>query len=285
MKPIRRIILTTDFSEAARQAYGFAARLAERFDAKIFLVHFRNERAPEFSGTSDEEHIREIFQKLSDESRREQFAQVKVGFRRLDRKIAKSLPEFEDQSGAELLVTAVRRRQGLEYFVLSDIGEEVMTRATIPVLVYARPSSTEQASELKRILIPIAGVEGIRESWNAMKFWATLDGAEVEYLLVSPRSAESRRWFRREAAPVANVRHAVEAELERMSNSDPPGIDLQLACKTGMPANVIGEFAEANGIDLILIGAAGFQTGIGKQIVNRAHCSVLKLVREEVNEL
>ena len=284
MKKIHRIILTTDFSEGARKAYPFAAHLAERFGAKIFLVHFKNKKAPEHSGVTNDDHLREILQRLKQESEREEFAQAPVVVKRLDRNITKSLPLYVAEIKAGLVLTAIRRRKGIEHFILSDIGEEVLARSTVPVFVYASPENSTTIPETKRVLVPVTGAAGMTDVLPTAVFFAKNFDCKILFLLVTPQSNERENWFLKWFKSGNDTRKSAHSAFDQFKQSELSDIDAELAFVSGVPAKMIAEFAIANDIDLAVIGLRGFEKGICKRVIYQANCSVLKLVTEKIHE-
>ncbi len=87
MKKLQKILLTTDFSDAARGAYAPAAALARRFDARIHLVHSAESLPPHYflhaqgiyTGIPKEPFLEEIEIRLRDkEAKHEAFEGVDV---------------------------------------------------------------------------------------------------------------------------------------------------------------------------------------------------------------
>lgn len=284
MKEILRIMLTTDFSEAARKAYPFAAHLAERFGAKLFLVHFKNRKAPDHSGVTDDDHLREILQALKNESSREEFARVPISVKRLDRNIPKSLPLFEKECKPDFVLTAIRRRKGIEHFFLSDIGEEVLAKSSVPVFVYASPENSMSIPEMKRMLVPVTCSAGMADVLPTVAFLAENFECKVSFLLVTPKTTQSESWFSRWFRSGHDTFKAAQDNFDQFKQSELSDIDADIAFAVGVPAKVIADFAIANDIDLAMIGLCGFEKGICKRVIYQANCSVLKLVAEKINE-
>ena len=197
MKRLKKIVLTTDFSSEARKAYPVAARMAEMFEAKIRLIHFANNHAPAHSGISDAEHQHAIFQTLKDESMLDEFSNVEIAVRRLDRNVSGSLPQFEANFGHDLLITAIRKRSGVDHFLLSDTGEEVLSVTTRPTLVYAKNSNPNQLSIFEKIVVPVVCSQGLSELRPAIRFIAENFNSSFQVVFLVKKEPTNRSWITR----------------------------------------------------------------------------------------
>lgn len=277
MNQLKKIMLTTDFSDAARMAYPFAAKVAEKFNAMIHLVHFARKTAEKYSGDSDAKHLRRIQGALTNEMQLNVFANVAKSTHRLDRQVSKSLPRFEDQIGCDLVVTAVRRRKGFDHFFLSDIGEEVLSISTRPILVFAGSIHGSDVAEIKRVLIPIATEDALTELVQSIHFLHLHFQCQFQLLIVQPPVEKKPNWIRRVLFGTHAINSAVEHRMAELKQTDLAGVSVTLETCKGIPAEAIAEYASDWQADLIVICPLGFRSGIAKRVVGCANCSVLKL--------
>ena len=141
VKPVRRILVPTDFSACSGTAADFAAQLAEQLDATIQLVTvvdttplldaygdvaFRNERIADIRGKAREQLDRFAQQHLS-------------GLQHLDVQVRDGNTFLEILQAARdadchLIVMGTHGRTGLVHLVIGSVAEKVVRHSSIPVL-------------------------------------------------------------------------------------------------------------------------------------------------------
>ena len=143
-KPIKRILMATDFTNSAVEAAQFAARLARQLQATVELV-----TVVDTSGVTD---------RISDPAYRAfRLGQIREGAREqlgrfaerhlsdlsgldlhvLDAEDDKTFPEIiraAESMGCDLIVLGTHGRRGLEHFVLGSVADQVIRHSRIPVL-------------------------------------------------------------------------------------------------------------------------------------------------------
>lgn len=146
MIQIRRIVVPMDFSECSNRGLKYATALAERFDAEVMLVHAIE--APlnlppqtlvnvDPGGTSIPimDYVRQAAERRM-EAVLHELANAKVR--------ASSVIELGDvrdvvlaqaaRAGADMIVMGTNGRTGLRHLLIGSIAEDVVRRASIPVL-------------------------------------------------------------------------------------------------------------------------------------------------------
>ena len=278
MKRLKKIALTTDFSSEARKAYPVAARLAEMFEAQIRLVHFANKTAPAYSGISDAGHQQAIFQSLKNESQLDMFSKVQIAIRRLDRNVAKSLPHFETEFKHDLLITAIRKRTGLDHFLLSDTGEEVLSVTKRPTLVYAEHSNPIQLSIFNRILVPVVCAEGLTDLRPAIRFIAENFDCSFQVIFLEKKEPPNRSWHSRLCGRRIKEVEIAKSIYEELQKSDLPNAKSEFVVSHGDPDTIIAQHSSRIGASLVLISQRGFRPNLIKRIIYAgADCSVMKV--------
>lgn len=278
MKRLKKIVLTTDFSSEARKVYPVAARLAEMFEAKIRLVHFANKTAPAYSGISDVTYQQSICQALKDESRLDIFSKVEVAIRRLDRNVSRSLPQFEIEFDHDLLLTAIRKRSGLDHFLLSDTGEEVLAVTQRPVLVYAEHANPNQLSIFSKILVPVVCSEGFSELRPAIRFIAENFDSSFQIIFLEKKESPNRGWLARLFGSRIKEVEIAKSIFEELQKSELSNADSEFVVSQGDPATKIAEHSSQIGASLVLVSPTGFRPNLAKRIIYAGgECSVLKI--------
>jgi nucleotide-binding universal stress UspA family protein len=145
---IKRILFPTDFSEYSRHALKYAMALAERFKAKLYLLH-----VCEYSvtGAGMEDYHLAIPEVAAELERRERKAlsTIVTGVRergidvepifligRAYQSIAKAATDFE----IDIVALATHGNKGLTHLVFGSTAEKVVRLAPYPVLTVKSPS-------------------------------------------------------------------------------------------------------------------------------------------------
>jgi len=134
----RTILVPIDFSTCSERALDYAFSLAERLDATVNLVTVIGAEHAALGPTRSEQSIATI--------QRDSFAGLEklVGDRSKFAKVGKLVVEFgdardtilriADELGAEMIVMGTHGRRGVPRLVLGSVAEEVVRRATCPVV-------------------------------------------------------------------------------------------------------------------------------------------------------
>lgn len=128
---IRRIAVPTDFSEASDRAISYAAALARRMGASLYLIHVLKDQSQYHDART---RLATLANTLTGGVRR-------VAIEVRDGEPAESIAQAAMHYGAELIVMATHARTGLPHLFLGSIAEDLIRTACCPVLVL-RDSST-----------------------------------------------------------------------------------------------------------------------------------------------
>jgi universal stress protein A len=122
---IRRIVVPTDFTDASDRAVAYAAALARRLGASLYVIHALTDH-------TDYETARvtlaEIAARLTEGVRRVA-VETRIGG------AAESIVEAARHYGADLIVMATHGRAGLSHAIAGSIAEDVIRTGCCPVLV------------------------------------------------------------------------------------------------------------------------------------------------------
>jgi len=139
MRAIQTILVTTDFSETSKRAFPLARELAERFRARLVLVHVHEEWTL-LMGEYGQPLVQEVFE----EQRRMMEGRLHALARELgsDVQVATALgaPHQEivrlaRERPADLIVMATHGRGFVSHALLGSTTERVLRRAPCPVVV------------------------------------------------------------------------------------------------------------------------------------------------------
>jgi universal stress protein A len=143
---IHQILAPTDFSEYSKQAIAYAREWAQRFGAKLVLLHvvelptYRLEGLPpsrlgaSFLGDLERQAADELAQVLPQEAEVEVVRRVVVGVP------YRKIVEVAAAEKVDLIVMATHGRTGLSHLIMGSVAERVVRTAPCPVLTM-RPTA------------------------------------------------------------------------------------------------------------------------------------------------
>ncbi|HXX92177.1 MAG TPA: universal stress protein [Planctomycetota bacterium] len=145
-QPFKNILVPTDRSERSIAVLGPAIELARLFEARIVFLHVldpdsRTKAQGKFSDKAlAQERLREFAQKA--ESRG-----VKSVVRVEEGDVAKVILETAREAGSDLIAIATHGRTGLSRLVTGSVTEEVLRKATLPLLVVRSQKPARKAKK------------------------------------------------------------------------------------------------------------------------------------------
>jgi nucleotide-binding universal stress UspA family protein len=146
---IKKILVTTDFSETSQTAFELARQVAERFDGRITLLHVQELHLPPLvlEGPSmgaeqiEREHkelaesrVAELAKRLGPESE----SAVVAGTPYLE------IGRFAKEHGFDMIVMATHGRGFFSHAILGSTTERVVRHASCPVLTIRDDALTEE---------------------------------------------------------------------------------------------------------------------------------------------
>ena len=144
MIQMKRVLLSTDFSESARQAFDYAVSLAREYHAELYLLHvvevvpvgYAGELFPAaLTDVLDEmsSYARDELQKLADEAVRRGGSTVVP--RTVQGKPAAEIVRVAAEEGVDLIVLGTHGHGVLNRALFGSTVDRVMRKAPCPVLV------------------------------------------------------------------------------------------------------------------------------------------------------
>lgn len=277
--PPKLILVPTDFSEPAAHALRFAARLAQRFGARLRLVYadyfvppvdFSASAAVEYALTSDEaaDEAKKHLSRLAEEF-------VPKGVTCETRVVIDSpVPAIIDEAryaNADLVVMGTHGRTGFRRLIVGSVTEAVMRIANVPVIAISPLTDARRiAAPLSRI---VCAADYTPEAREALRVCAAI--ADIiplaKVIVVRCFDAETPQ----EAAD----------EIVRLQQWTPPEIVDRCQYKllpADHPAEQVVELAKLVHADLIAAGCSGTRTTTevmrgttAERIAERSDCPVL----------
>lgn len=147
MKQIATILFANDFSESSGNAFDYAMELAQKFSARLVIIHVINEPVdlrgfyvPHISFDNLEKEITEGAEKMMD-----RFCADKLqGFPNYEKAVVSGIPYEEivrkaEETNADLIVMGTHGRKGLDHMLFGSTAERVVRGARCPVLTVRLP--------------------------------------------------------------------------------------------------------------------------------------------------
>lgn len=146
MKPIKHILVATDFSDCSRDAVAYALDFAERLGAELAVVHVF-ERPVYFEvGVAHSLQLQHNVDQWIGELKREMSAQMDAVIAQLrgraptvravmkDGAPVEQILKAAQETSAELIVIGTHGRTGLPHVLIGSVAERVVRHAPCPVL-------------------------------------------------------------------------------------------------------------------------------------------------------
>lgn len=142
MKPFTKILVPVDFSPHSDEAVGYAADLAQRYQAALLLVHVYEPVAyalPEGYVPYTPDQLASMLatsEGLLSRAKEQALAAgaVNVQTRQLQGSVASEIAEFATEQRVDLIVMGTHGRRGINRALMGSVAETVLRRAPCPVL-------------------------------------------------------------------------------------------------------------------------------------------------------
>ncbi|MBL9169154.1 MAG: universal stress protein [Verrucomicrobiales bacterium] len=139
-RQFKRILVTTDFSDASKKALPYAVALAHRFEASLSLLFvvpevIPAEFAPTAVGLEEERLLAEARERLPHFREAELDPHLVVNSIVLNGSPAAEICRTAELQNSDLIVMATHGRSGASHFILGSVTENVVRHAPCPVLV------------------------------------------------------------------------------------------------------------------------------------------------------
>jgi len=299
MIQIKDILIPTDFTGTYSAALGHATMLADRFDARLIMLHVAAADAPHepahFPAVEPEkdEVEQEVEQQASEIAGLAPDRELRVKrVIRSHQDPAVEIMNYAAEKNVDLIVVGTRGRTGFSHLIVGSVAETVIRDAKSPVIAVRVCDTSEEVMPYLNILAPVDfsadSEKALRYAWTlAELFEANLQMLHVIDLPVYPEhyavnidlseqfghelALRSHEQMEKLAAPYAgtNVRYKTHVE-------------------TGRAYSEIVEFAQTHDTDLIVMGTRGLSRlenfllgGTTAKVVRHASCPVLTVKLEE----
>lgn len=280
---LKRVLFTTDFTEASCRALPIVSAIARRYGAKVFMAHVWTPKpypmvAPEVIAVLDRQTEREARSEMENFGRTSTLDGITTEVLLSRGKPADEIASLADQHHISLVVMSTHGRTGLKHRVLGSVAEEVVRTLRCPVLTVG-PRLAERfarVESMKNILFP---TDFSLESLAVFPYLASLAHeyqSALTILHVLPP----------ETAGNPDARHVAErlrGQMKRaLADQISPRSSADFVIDSGDPAETILAHARRINADLIGLGVRGssdiarhFRETVAYRILAEAECPVV----------
>ena len=283
---IDNVLFATDFSPATESAFSYAVAIAERYQAKLYVVHVIN---LESFDLLESESARALIKKAHDVAGRKMTQLLEAMNLQRERyevivaegAISEALMEIIQLHHIDLVVLGTHGRRAFKKLLLGSVAEEVFRTASCPVLTVGpkTPPATAK-SGLRHILYPMEFAPDTSKAAKyavslAERYTATLTVMNVrENMPTSDSTPEEfpqpfKRWINENVPQDSDLHNRIRFERG-----------------FGPAADSILDFVAKENVDLVVMSirdldpfmAAHLPTSdVTHQLVSRAPCPVLTI--------
>lgn len=251
----RRVLLATDFSAPAGLAYAYGTGLAKTRHAGMLILNVL-EGPP---GLDREFPVNTLFLKqLQEESDRElanlgRLAEkdgIAYETRQVYGRPAESVVKIAEEVMPALIVLGTHGRTGWDRLLLGSTAEAVVREAPCPVLTVRMSAQGEAAGlagsiRIDRVLVPLDFSEFSQEAFEYAAMLAKQFAAKVCLVHALAAAAYPLDFALFGVTEAAALRGKIQVRLhELVSVLQADGVDAEVACETGTPAEAITKEAE-----------------------------------------
>ena len=181
--------------------------------------------------------------------------------------------DYGDEHGADCIVMGTHGRTGLDRFVLGSVAERTLRESPVPVLTVHEETVVDR--DLDAILVPTDGSAGAAAAAAhavdlAVATGATLHVVHVVDVGVLPIDGSGA--VLDELQRVG--RQALDSVVERAEEADVSTI--RASVLSGTPYRAISDYADAEAIDLVVMGTHG-RTGFDRYLLGSVTERVVRL--------
>ena len=293
---IRRILVTTDFSEAARAAYSPARALADKHDADLELVHVVESLIPAMGRYSTltapafHDELRELLQA---ESELPVFEGRRPTLHLLDGAPPHAaIEEFVLSEGVDLAIVASHGHTGLDHVLLGSVAERLIQHLPVPVLT-VRTDGESAPTPPTEVVVPYDFSPCSRAVLPYVR--ALADAFETRFTFVYVAEPSNVATVEPGSGFVSSVLVGAVEEAERWAResfeklvAELPDVRVNTLVLRGNPLREITRLSKEHSAKLILLsthGHAGLTHvllgSLAEKIARHAPCSVLTVRPDE----
>lgn len=268
MPRIERLLCPLDLSEFSTRAYDYAQSLAQRYKARLLVMHVPH---PPFLGYPDfayTEVVHGVFRDLRGhaEVALQKFLETRTRssvnpeIQRREGTIPESILTVAQEQQVDLIVMGTHGHQGLDRLLLGSVTEKVLRKARCPVLAVRKPvhefvtaGDGEDPVKLAKILLCTDFSEPANRALEYALSLALEYAAELTLVHVLEQVPPSTE--------LSSATEEVTRRLEQLVPAEPrTWCTVKSRTRLGRPHQEIIQLALEDHIDLIVLGVMGRNT-------------------------
>lgn len=288
MLQIKKILFPTDYSACAEQAFSQAAYLAERYDAELHVLHVTEPlMALQPLGFTEADIAKDLHLPVSDAMTEMQSAVkntlINVEVPPVEGSVERAILAYAVQHRIDVIVMGTHGRRAVDRLLLGSVAGKVVRLAECPVITVGFEADSWDRRKQSNILVPVDFSDHASLALAYAAHLAVTYGVGLDVLHVIEESAFTAM-YGFEPATVKppelqeKVHQAMEQLVRRVCGDN---VLYEIHAEMGHPAYTIVDFAERQGVGLIVIASHGL-TGIkrlllgsvAERVVHRAPCPV-----------
>ena len=296
-KQFNSILCATDFSDFSNHTVDYGVALAREFGAKLLVCHVVDLSSVVIYGEFQLDPIGQQNRIMEDAKAQleELTGDQPISWEPLITvgKPADEIARAVEEKGIDLVITATRGRSGLKRIILGSVTERLMRTLSCPLLVVNKPerefvNSADYEIKLNKILVGCDFSADSDQAFDhglslAQEFQSELHLAHVIEPPAQPDHLKGKTPVTAEIQEdyqVLLTQKLKEMVPEEASNWCTP----QTSLLEGQPYEQLAGYAEANDIDMIVLGVRGhglvktlFLGSTTDRVVRKSPCPVLSV--------
>jgi nucleotide-binding universal stress UspA family protein len=257
------ILVPTDGSDVAAAAADAAVTLARRFDAAVHALYVRE---------SDDDEGERATTAVAD---RAAAAGVAATMAVVDTEMAvyEHILEYADAHDADCIVMGTHGRTGLGRFFLGSVAERTLRESPVPVLTVHEDTVVDR--DLDAVLVPTDGSDCAEAAAAHAVEFALATGAALHVVHVVDAGAIPADGSGAVLDELQRAgRDALDSVVDRAEHADVSTI--RASVLTGAPYRAIVDYADAEDVDLVVMGTHG-RTGVDRYLLGSVAERVVRL--------
>jgi nucleotide-binding universal stress UspA family protein len=143
MTEFKKILFPSDFTEASEKVLPYARITAEKFGAKLYIVHAVDDLEGWGGVYVPYSHRQDIVNQAMEQAAKvlDDFGKEALsGYANIEKRLLSGDPAAQIQKiiqdeGIDLVVMGTHGRGGLEHFIFGSVAEKVLKQSPVPVMI------------------------------------------------------------------------------------------------------------------------------------------------------
>ncbi|MBX0294575.1 universal stress protein [Haloarcula nitratireducens] len=253
------ILFPTDGSDMAASVLEYVADVAAAHDATLYVLHVADTNRDSVSAIQGEvvDALEEAGERIvSETTERVRDRGIDVRSDVVQGDPARTIVEYADRIGADLVTLPTHGRSGLERVLLGSVTERVVNTAPVPVLVVNPDGDRTYRYPPRDVLVPTDGSAGAKRALEEGVEIAAATGATLHVLHVVETGSlgPDARSVVRENQLDDHARELVDSAVE---TAEATLSDVVGTVGYGTPHREIRTYVDSEDIDLLALGTQG----------------------------